>query len=392
MFRPFFMIGLLLAANFCGCGHVVLANEVTATRSEDEWRIVLKRLVPDSVAAADLVPELIALLSDKKTSPVLRQQVALLIGRIGEPARKGVPVLIKIAQTSDRERRHWALKAIGHYRRIAKEAVPHFSAQLQDADHEIHDRQLIADVFGQIGTAKSIQLLAQTLLQENRQNKEKRIEHVGLRKAIVDALGGSGPVAIGALPALVRCLEDDDSDVRRKTCDAIARLGPQADTTVDSLAERLVVDDSPAVQDAAAFALTKMGSFAIPILERLLTSRFEELQWRAAKSLGQMPTLAKNSLTKLKTARKSGLNIVRIQAIEAVWRIDNDSESAARLLIDELSTVDRQHQAHAVRLLVEIKTLSASTETKLKMLSESTSTANRAARQVIKKRLLAREK
>ena len=361
---------------------------IDSVRTDDEWRQLLKNLVPDSAAAAEIVPELVAIMRDANSEPVLRQQVAMMLGRIGQSAKQAVPVLIEIAKEPMSANRKWALKSLGLFRDVAKEAVSHFETQLLDAQHDIDDRVSIADVFGRIGSARAMQALARTLLAEGRLPASERTGHAELRKAIVDSLAYSGPASLSALPALIRTLEDDDPDVRQKTCAAIGRLGPQADRSVDLLADRLVLDESPAVQDEAALALSKMGSGAVPLLDRLLVSKVEELQWRAAKSLGQMPTFAKQSLPKLRTKLQGESNVVRIHVIEAVWRIDGNSGEAEERLIAELSVDDRQHRAHAVRLLVDFKSFSETTKARLAKLSQSRTPTGQAAAQVIKKRAL----
>jgi HEAT repeat protein len=387
---PIVGLAALLATQWLGLCHDNCASafDQLDRRTDDEWRKVLKDLVPDSVAAAEIAPALIKILADENTQPILRQQVGMMLGRIGEPAKRAVPKLIAIAQDPNAANRQWSLKALGLFGKVAASTVPEFAKQLQDTRHELNDRILLADVFGQIGSFNAIQSLARTALQETRLNPAQRSRNAELRKALVDALAFSGPASIGALPALVRLLDDDDDDVRRKTCAAIGRLGPQADTTVDALTELLVVDDSPAVQDAAAFALTKMRDSAVPTLERLLRSSVADLQWRAAKSLGQMPVFAKRSLSKLKMQLAVRSNVVRIHVIEAVWRIDHNANNAANRLIAELPKTDRVHQAHAVRLLVEFDALSPADLAALKTLSQSSNPGHRAARQVLKKRSL----
>ena len=357
-----------------------------AARTDGQWRAVLKSLAPKSQAAAELVPELIELLKDPATSTLLRQQTGSMLGRIGRPARAAIPLLVEFSGLE--KQRHWALKSIGLFRSDAHESVVHFEAQLHDATRDLDDRILLADVFGQIGSSRAIRALAKALLAETRRPKKQRVANAALRGTIVDSLAASGPASLSALPALVRSLEDDNADVRRKTCDAIGRLGPQADTTVDSLAERVIVDEAPEVRDAAASALTKLGERSLPVLERFLNSRFEELQWRSARSLGKMSSLAERSLPFLKTRLTAKSDRVRLSSIEAVWRIDGDSKQAARRLLSELSVANRQHRAQAVRMFVELKTLPATIIVQLRDKSKLPNAGGRAALQVLKKRAL----
>ena len=74
------------------------------------------------------------------------------------------------------------------------------------------------------------------------------------RLRAVMALGGKGPAALSAIPALEKLLRAHDLALRVETAIALAGIGPDARATIASL-ETLLKDESPAVRIAAAEAL-----------------------------------------------------------------------------------------------------------------------------------------
>ena len=126
---------------------------------------------------------------------------------------------------------------------------------------------------------------------------------------------------------------------------------------MDSLLERLILDDDAAVQDAAANALAQVGQPAVESLVDLLERGGPELQWRAAKALGQVGAVAKRAVESLKVAFGSPSTQVRIEAIDAVWKISRDPRAVAAALVKTLSEDDRQIRRRAAGMLVELEPL-----------------------------------
>ena len=174
---------------------------------------------------------------------------------------------------------------------------------------------------------------------------------------MVDAVALNGPQAVTALPALIRTTADRNADVRRKACRAIGQIGPRAELSLDPLLERLVLDETPAVRDAAAAAMGKIGPAAVSMLIDVMDSDDAELQWRAARSLQTIGSRAEPAVESLQGAFCAADARVRIESLEAAWRIRNDPKLVAGPLIQELSSSDRQIRRHACQLLIEIDPL-----------------------------------
>lgn len=161
----------------------------------------------------------------------------MLPGRIGKPAAAAVPVLLRLRSGSDR---YWALKSLGLFGEVAASAVDQLAPELHDPSRGYSDRILVADVLGQIGTGPAIEALGRELVQSGRsQPGDSRSGDAAsqlLIKTMLDAIALAGPRAVGALPAIVRSLENPDCEIRRKACQAIGQLGPRAESSITNRA------------------------------------------------------------------------------------------------------------------------------------------------------------
>ena len=156
---------------------------------------------------------------------------------------------------------------------------------------------------------------------------------------------------------------------------------------MDSLIERLVLDEDAAVKDAAANALAQVGQPAVAMLADLLERGGPDLQWRAARALGQTGTAARSVIPKLEHAFENSSTQVRIEAVDAVWIISRDSHLVASALVKLLSEDDRQVRRRAAGLLVELKPLPRETSVELEELAAGgSSNESRAAAYVLRER------
>ena len=375
------------------------AQSGVSVGSREHIEKLLAELGPTSDEAANAVPVLLAALRNLETDPTLRQRSAAMLGRIGEPARGAVAVLIEILvqarlpktsgsphdqSPSDDETSYWVMKSLGLFGTVAGDSVPVVARVLTSSTSSSKLRVLAADTLGQIRTAASIDVLTTELMKPRRRSDH---ESIVLRQTIIDSLALAGPLATGAIPGLTRALEDDNADVRRKACDTLGALGPRAEGGMDSLFERLVLDEDAAVKDAAANALAQVGQPAVAMLVDLLERGGPDLQWRAARALGQTRPAAKSVIPKLKHAFGNSSIEVRIEAVDAAWQISRDSNLVAAALVKLLSDDDRQVRRRAAGVLVELEPLPRETSVALAELAASAnSNGRRAAEYVIRER------
>ena len=373
--------------------------------------LALSDLAPDSQRARNLVPDLIDAAKHPETPDVLRQRSILMLGRIGEPAATAIPVFLELlheyreaespaAALSNStatvtviqaiERRVWLLESLGDFDEAANDAVPVLRRDLFDRSRPVDDRVQIADVLGQIGTVSAVSALADALRQWPPGTPPA--EQI-VKRTIVDCIGLSGPAGIVGLPALLRTIEDEDSSVRRKVCEAITLFGPAGELATDALVERLILDEVPAVQDAAADTLAAIGPTTVPDLIRLLKSNEPDLQWRAARSLGKIGAAASDALPALeqliRELRQSVEDVegqVRIEAFEAHWQISNDATGIFQELVSELGSDNRGSRRRACQLLANPARLPAPLKRRLVTLAQGRSQAAKDAAYVLRTR------
>lgn len=412
------IIKRVLGLVVCAC---VVAASGRLAESSEMWREqtaspvqtvdldqLLSELDPSSQQAVEAVPILIAALRNPDTDAMLRERSSSLLARIGKPAQAAVPVLIEILERSEAVTQsatvdgksvdgkpdgkstpranstYWAMKSLGVFGSVAADAVPVVARILKSPATSPKLRVLAADTMGQLRTSAAIGVLTAELMKPRRLND---YETIVLRQTIIDGLALVGPLAVGAIPALSRETEDENADVRRKACEALGALGPRAEGAMNSLMDRLILDEDPAVKDAAANSLAQIGKSAAASLVDLLERGGPELQWRAARSLGQMEKAAESAIPPLKLAFDNSSLQVRIEAAEAVWKISKDAPAIASVLVRTLSENDRQVRHRAAELLVELPALPDDAAVSLQKISKNGSTnEQRAAAYVIRER------
>jgi len=262
------------------------------------------------------------------------------------------------------------MKSLGLFGTVAEEAVPVLRRILHDRSQP-HERRIVAaDALGQIATPAAIGALSEELLRPAGSESYKQSL---LRQVMIDGLWLAGPQAAGALLALSRATEDPNAEVRRKACRAIGAIGPQAAGVVSVLFDRLILDDVPAVKDAAAEAMSQVGPSAVPLLVRVLEGGDANLQWQAAQALGNTGEYADPAIPSLRRALHADDSRVRLQAADALLRVAGDRsgvrKEVAATALEEITAAGRQQRRHAAELLISMNPLPSSTRQPLTRLA-----------------------
>ncbi|MEX0717583.1 MAG: HEAT repeat domain-containing protein [Planctomycetaceae bacterium] len=333
-------------------------------RTLDEWRAVMKALVPADPASFVFIPGLIELVRNEEVPAVTRRQAALTLGRIGRPAAEAVPLLVELLAAEERieERTElptaiWAVKALALFGPEARAAAPHLARLLRDESREARVRMAAIEALARIGAAHPavIPALVDALaLGPQSDAPDARRTAAEFRGLAAEALGSIGTPAASAIPALVRAADDENEVVRRHVIAALGAMREEAAPAIATLVSALAFDESPAVRDSAATALGRIGAPATPTLAHLLADREEELRLRAAGTLAEMGESARGALPALERASADDSPAVRLRAAEALWRIARNGDRAIAVAVELLASRDRQLRISASRLLVEI--------------------------------------
>lgn len=344
---------------------------------------LLSKMEPATDSAVSAVPVLLSALENSDVDPLLRERSAKMLARIGKPAQAAVPVLIRLLSQSDAsaavERhsetfqkpsnvRYWSMKSLGVFGSLAAEAIPVVAGILTDNSSPDDLKILAADTLGQIGSPAAAGILTTELMKPRTDDTNGSLV---LRQTIIDSLALTGPLAVGAIPALARATEDSHEVIRRQACAALGSLGPRAEGGLSTLLERLVLDTEPAVKDAAADALAQLGAVSVPSLINLLERGEPGLQWRAARALGQIGGAARSSVPQLKHSFTSSSGQTRIEAIDSVWKITRNASLVEAPLLIELTSEDRQIRRRAAQMLIELESLSNEVSRTLIRMSQS---------------------
>jgi HEAT repeat protein len=354
--------------------------------------------------AAPAVPALALLLNDPVRD--VRVQAVQALGRIGPEARDGLKGLIAATNDTDKDVRKYAIQSLGKIGAQDPGVVPALVRSLRDPDRDV--RSNAVNALELIGPEASTAVPALIdLLQETESEPAY---------GVPQALGAIGPGAQTAVPALVKAaLNSPDSDISRRSGEALARIGTEAlpaliealenadagvraraaaalghhgeaaQAAVAALA-RALSDNDPKVQAAAAIALGNLGLAgreALPQLIQALDRDLPEVVHTLARfgpgakpavpglvrrlpqgapidqgwvidALAAIGPEARAAVPALQARKSAGYNSVKL--VRAIWKIDGNADLAVTELVEMAKHLKNyQSEKHdVVRLLGEI--------------------------------------
>jgi len=207
-----------------------------------------------------------------------------------------------------------------------------------------------------------------------------------VRRDAAEKLGTLGAAAKDGVPALIKAIDDQDRQVTSNALEALADLGPEAKEAIPALIDAM---DSRKVRGGrgqgrqqsamrAAFALSRIGTEAIPPLLTALNGDDAMLRQGAAKALGGMGPAAHEAVPALIANLTHPDGEVHQSAIEALVEMGNDG---IRPLIEGLASQDARMREGCARALGGIGKAARDAGPKLVELagSESDVTAKAAA-------------
>ncbi len=311
----------------------------------DRWYAVhaLGQLGPE---AAEAIQPLEAILADKYEFEYIRGGAAWALGRIGQPARPAIPLLIDTLTSkhvSVRRNSPLALAAIGGDE--AKKAIPPIAKLLDDEDAGVQAAAALA-LWQLDRDPRAVPKLVQMLEKGKGEAPYQAAVALGQlgpdvgrianpssnQVDLPDGLpirpaGKPTPILSPILGALVGALGHADEDVRRAAARSLGAIGPPALPAI----EGAIVRKDPGTAREAAEALGFLGAPAIPALTTALRHADPQVRRTAARALGRLGPKANEARPALVEAASDPDPAVRDTAADALKRLGATAASPERL-------------------------------------------------------------
>jgi HEAT repeat protein len=306
---------------------------------------------PDAKPA---IPALKRLLRDPV--PDVRILAGLSLHEIDPKRLEGIVVITTILR-KDKEKRSFAVSALGAFGPKAQSAVP---ALLRATRHKELQESAIGTLkeIGPAAEQATIAALAEHLLDPD----------LELRATTLTNLKNLGPRAKNAVPALVNALKDNNEEMRKKAAKALAAVGPGAKAALKALTNSLK-DQSVWVRLEAAYALTQIDSNNREGIKVLLTEVESGEKWNsrghAIELLGGAGARAKiavpNLIQVLSTMpigfdpdQEGWLNDARFRAISVLKQLGSAARQAIPACLAALYAEDCFIRDEAAKALQKI--------------------------------------
>jgi HEAT repeat protein len=159
-------------------------------------------------------------------------------------------------------------------------------------------------------------------------------------ESVCDLICEIGPAAAPLLPKLIRALAEENWDLQWAAADALGAVASPEPSVMAALFDGLA-HPSPIVRSAAARALARIGSPAVPMLRVLVADADDQRNAGAAFACGQMGLAAAPALPELRSGMRLGQEPLSSCCAIALARVAGDIESIP-YLIDVLQSDDAQ--------------------------------------------------
>lgn len=240
------------------------------------------------------------------------------------------------------------------------------AVSLEDGD--LFARQLAVEALSRSG-ASGVEGLARALGDQ---------QPIAVRIAAASGLSRSGANAAGAMPELGRCLEADDEMLRWHAAFALSRIG----TAALPLLMTTLASNNPVVQCAALNAISWMGAGAASVVEtirRFVSAEAYSLRFAACGALMRITGESSNGLPALLAALDDPREAVRQDAVQRIGEGGPVASSSAPQLLRSLADPSFQVRAAAALALARIDARDASVVQDLANLLQDPDSETRAA-------------
>lgn len=342
-----------------------------------DWHEQIKNIDPRVAPEAAVIEALVQIVADDDIAGVDREPFAAFLARIGEPARRVVPLLAMLIEDRTRRDYLWASRALALMGEPARDATPELIDLLFDEAVPVGYRQSTVEALARIGTAhpEAIPALLR-LLRTTASGRTSAVDAAFLRQLAADSIYIVGPEAGAAAPLLVRIIRNprEPESVRRSALVAVGALRERGASAVNALMEELAHGRSPALRDTAAQALVNVGPAGDRALIFFSQHQDAEIRWRIAASLstrdpGQFAPALKQLLPSLMTDPNG---LVRINAAETSFTLFGKSKEVVDVAVTSLLDGERRVRIRGKNLLLAASPLELSTIARLRELEKKT--------------------
>jgi HEAT repeat protein len=296
-----------------------------------------------------VVPVLVELL--QAGDPTVRTLAAHALGTIGTEAKRGLPDLHRVLETSSGLFQVNVAEAIVQIDSSDAPAFDALVAALKDPTADV--RCQAAYALSAAADTRSKEIIH--ALSPLRKDVDPRVQEAA--KLTVDQLKRTAfavkqekrEARTDKLMRLVKLMQSDDAAERKDGAARLAWLGADA-RPVLPLIERRLNDESAVVRATAAWAVWEVGqrsSTAIKTLVPLLDEKDENLATLAAYVLGSMKSHALPALGALRREMAASDGMLRLHLAEAIAKIDPTDKPAVNVLTAALDDANPDVRSQA---------------------------------------------
>jgi HEAT repeat protein len=168
-------------------------------------------------------------------------------------------------------------------------------------------------------------------------NKALQDEDAEVREAAVRKFYWLGPQAKDAVPNLLVALQDEDAKVRAAAASIFTNLGPAADEAVPALLEAMFHDKDRRVRCSAANSLARVGERPIPHLVKALQDEDADIRRRAASAIGAHDPKRKDLIPALLALAHDEDPGVRCSVLGSLKELDSGNPQVFSALLEGLA-------------------------------------------------------
>ncbi|MCG8583880.1 MAG: HEAT repeat domain-containing protein [Pirellulales bacterium] len=321
-----------------------------------EALMVLAAIGPDAKDAAAAV---VKQLDDPEIA--VKRAAALAAGRIGPACVAATPKLRDAYQKADEFHKNIAIWALAKIRTdnpaYRQTAIEKLLIGLRNKDRQIQaacSRGLIDLKLNEAETQRMVGILAKVLQTGEEPNKHEAahalsvigepavkalihgLKHPSVQVPVASVLGGMGPKAKEAIPALLWVVDNGRAEARREALLALANIASEDPSAVIPAFTKTLKDPVEELQIMGVFALGKMGPAAkssVPDIAKMISPKNPQLSRIAAWALTMIEPESLGESTDrvvevLSGALSNDQHFVRIEAANALGNLGPRAKAA----------------------------------------------------------------